>query len=263
MKNFSWALVTGASSGIGESLCHLLASKGIKLLICGRNRVKLEELAESLLSQTTVIPIVADLSEISGRRIVIDKIREYIPDLVINNAGFGIYGEAISIPTASQLDILNVNASAVLEISLEAARTLVLHEKIGTIMNISSVVAFQAFPYSAVYAASKSFVSQFSLAFDFEMQPYGIRVLNACPGMVKTEFNRRAGGETLSMQSSFALSSEYAAEQIWRQIQKGKAMHIFDWKYRMATWLSYLLPRRLVMWFLRSSIASRLTSTRS
>lgn len=258
MQKFSLALVTGATSGIGEALCHLLAEQKINLLITGRNAVKLDQLARKLQSKVNVIPFVADLSTVSGQKGVVEKIREHVPDLVINNAGFGLYGEALSHSTEDEVQILDVNCNTVLELSLEAARSLRAQERQGTIVNIASVAAFLPFPYSAVYAASKAFVSQFSLAFDFELKPYGIRVLTACPGMVKTEFNERAGGKGIPAQHAFAMTAEYAAGQIWWQICKGKALHIFDWKNRVAIWLSRFMPRNLIMRALKSSIAERL-----
>lgn len=259
MHRFNLALITGASSGIGEELCHLLASKGIGLIISGRNTAKLEHLANHLKSKAPVIPITADLSETLGREIILETIREHVPDLIINNAGYGLYGEALSHATDDEVQILNVNAESLLEITLEAARTLKLHKKKGVIMNISSVAAFIPFPFSAVYAASKSFVTNFSVAFDYELQNDGIRVLNACPGMVKTDFSRRAGGEAIPSQHNFAMTAKYAAEQIWWQIQNGKTTHLFDWKYRWLVRLTRILPERLVMRFMYRSIARRIS----
>jgi short-subunit dehydrogenase len=260
-QKFTLALVTGASSGIGEELCHLLASKGIGLIITGRNTAKLEHLANSLKSTEPVIPITADLSDPMGVQIIIDTIHEHCPDLVINNAGYGLYGAALSHSTDEGLKLIEVNVAAVLELSLEAARTLIAQNKKGVIMNVSSVAAFLPFPNSTVYAASKSFVTHFSMAFDYELQDQGIRVLNACPGMVKTEFAERAGGAAMLEEQKLAMTAKYAAEQIWWQIQKGKLTYIFDWKYRWLLKLANILPTRLVMRLVGTSIARRISSS--
>src|SRR5580693_8214964 len=149
------ALVTGASSGLGKALCHLLAKKGVRLIVTGRNRSKLEELHG--------LVHVADLAQ--SRDSLIKLIHEHVPDLVINNAGWGLYGDALSHTTKEQMDILEVNANAVLEISLEAARAMIKAKTEGAIVNIASGAAFFAFPTLAVYAASKAFVGSFSEAF--------------------------------------------------------------------------------------------------
>lgn len=253
-QKFALALVTGATSGIGESLCHLLANQGVNLIITGRNNQRLRDLTESLNKKVNVIPLVADLSTPMGCQQIINAIHQYAPDLVVNNAGLGLYGDAIDHSTDSEVDLLNVNAHAVLKITLEAAKTLQDKNKNGVIMNIASAAAFLVFPGAAVYAAAKAFVVQLSQALDLELQPRGIRVLVSCPGMVDTNFNKRAGGKNPQY---FSMSSEFAAEQIWWQIQSGKCCHTFDWKTRWGTWLSRLFPTKWIANMLYSTIKHR------
>ena len=258
-KKFQLALVTGASSGIGEALTRLLADQGINLLISGRNTAKLNQITQELQSKVKVESFSADLVSESGRQIVVDKIHRHAPDLMINNAGVGSYGEALSHPTQEQLDMLTLNGTAVLEFTLEAARTMVVKNKQGVILNVSSAAAFQIFPCFAVYAASKALVKHFSESLDEEMKPYGVRVLTACPGMVATHFVSRAGGEPSGRRKNI-MSPERAAQQIWWQIQKGKAVHTFDWKYRLATFLThYVVPKKLLSLILRKEIEKRVS----
>lgn len=255
METFKLALVTGATSGIGEALCKLLAAKGIDLLITGRNVEALNRLTHMLQQHVKVVAFPADLSK--DRSIVVEKIKEYKPDLVINNAGFGIYGTALSHPVSEEMEILNVNANAVLELTLEAAKTMIQHKQHGVIMNVASAGAFVVFPYSAIYAASKAFVVNASLALDSEMESSGVRVLVSCPGMVDTQFNSRAA-RSVQKPHSIAMSSEHAAEQIWWQIQKRKPCHIFDWKTRWGIYLSKLFPKKTIAHLLRNIIARRI-----
>lgn len=257
-SKFSCALVTGATSGIGEALSFLLASKGINLILVGRDSAKLAHLHKALGAQIEVTTLAADLTDKRDRNKLIELIKKAIPDLVINNAGFGLYGEALSHSTQEQMAILEVNGNAALEISLEASRSLIAKGKNGVILNVSSSAAFHAFPYMAVYAAAKSFIVQFSLAFDSEVQSKGIRVLTACPGMVATQFSARAAKAQSMKPIGFAMTPQYAAEQIWWQIQKRKPCYIFDWRYRWGTYLSRLLPKKWISAILRSNIASRL-----
>ena len=263
--SFRLAIVTGASSGIGEALCRLLASKGIDLIITGRNTTALGELANSLSGQVKVIVQPFDLSLAEHRKKLIDLIHAFVPDLVINNAGFGLYGEALSYDTAEQLEIVNVNASAVLELTLEAARAMVAKNQKGIIVNISSAAGFLPFPCFSVYAASKAFVNNVSEGLDAEMRPYGIRVLAACPGMVATRFRQRAAGETArpgqdkAKHSSFeVMSASTAAEEIWKQIQKQTPVRIFNWYYRILIFLArFVVPKSILLPNLRKNIEKR------
>lgn len=241
---FSLALVTGASSGIGAALCRLLASQGIPLLVTGRDPVRLQELVDELQKIVNVTAFVADLKNEKDRQVAIAKIHAYSPDLVINNAGFGLYGESLSFETRAQVDLLNVNAAAVLELTLEAARAMLAANKKGVILNVSSAAGQLIFPNFAVYSASKAFVTNLSQSLDFELQPRGVRILVACPGVVKTSFRERASGMHMQSNSEMSMSAEFAANKIWQQILDGKRMQIFDWKTRLGIFLSQFLPKK-------------------
>lgn len=255
-NTFRLCLITGASSGIGEALCHLIADQGIDLMISGRDHLKLETLANTLKQKVNVEVLSVDLSNQISRKKLVERIHERNPDLVINNAGFGIYGDAISTPVDEQLDILTVNGLAVVEITLESIKALLKNNRKGTILNVSSAAAFQVFPGFAVYSASKAFVNQFSESLDYETKARGIRVLAACPGMVKTGFRKRASkGISESNQDFGAMEASFAAKEIWHQILKGKPIHIFNWRYRLATFFTrFLIPTSFVAKKLYSNI---------
>lgn len=252
------ALITGATSGIGEQLSYLLAEKGINLIVSGRNEHKLAELADRLQTKVKVITIAADLATQAGRNKILVKIHELVPDLVINNAGFGLYGEALKYQTQEQMQILNVDVVAVLELSLEAARAMIAAEKKGIVMNVSSAAGFQIFPNMSVYGASKAFVNHFSESFDYETRRQGVRILAACPGMVETNFRTRAGGSKQEKRGFGVMTAAYAAEQIWLQIEKQQPIRIFNWLYRFATFLTtYIVPRSIAAKAVQASIAKR------
>lgn len=237
---FNLALVTGATSGIGLSICRLLAAKKIPLIITGRDTARLGELVGDLSSFVSVTAIAADLGNEEGRKKIAETIRENTPDLVINNAGFGQYGEAIENPTA-QLQMVEVNIKAVLELTMEATKVLKEQKKGGVILNVSSVAGFMVIPLSSTYAASKAFVTTFSESLDFELSCYGIRVLVSCPGVVATNFRERAGGIVPSSEKQ--MSSEFAAQEIWNQIERKQRVRVFDWKMRVALFfIKYLIP---------------------
>ncbi|MFT4553842.1 MAG: short-subunit dehydrogenase [Chlamydiales bacterium] len=255
---FQLALVTGATSGIGEALCHLLAEKGINILATGRNTERLSHLRDALKSKVQVVTHVCDLGKPEERSTLISLIHEHTPDLVINNAGSGLHGQALAFETSAQMDILELNGNAVLELSLESARALVSKERKGVIMNVSSVAAFFPFPNLSVYAASKTFVNAFSESFDWEMRDYGIRVLASCPGVVATRFRERANPGILSHQNNpmDVMTVEFAAEEIWNQIISQKPVRIFDWRYRMSQFFSLVCPN----WFLKSLLKKRMNN---
>jgi short-subunit dehydrogenase len=241
------AFVTGASSGIGMAMCRLLARKGIPLLVTGRDVAKLNVLADELRALVSVEVIAADIALENGRRSLVEKIREQAPDLIINNAGFGLYGLALTHETNALQEIVDVNISGVLQLTLEGARVLQSKGKRGTILNISSASDLIVFPCLAVYAASKAFVTQFSRSLDEEMKSYGIRILVSCPGVVDTEFRKRASGKANAKSDPHSMSVSFAAEQIWNQIMKEKQVHVFDWKTRLGVFFGrFVLPQALV-----------------
>jgi len=251
---FSLALVTGATSGIGTALCRLLAEKHIPLLITGRDSKRLNELADELKQIIPVISLTADLGEAAGRVRLIEKIHECKPDLVVNNAGFGLYGDALTYQTQEQVEILDVNATALLELTLESARAMISVSKRGVIMNISSASDKFVFPGLAVYAASKAFVTMLSQSLDFELAPYGVRVLTSRPGVVNTYFRIRASGNSNAQTSKKAMDTKYAANDIWNQIVKQKRVRIFDWKTRLSCLVGRLLPKNWIAPILAKTI---------
>ena len=190
--NFKTALVTGATSGIGEAVARLLASKGISLILTGRNGEKLAQLSTEL--KVPVETVIADLSLPQDRAIVAAKIRTTVPDLIINNAGIGLYGEAVALSKEKQMDIVTLNVEALTDLTLESARVLSEAKRPGVILNVASAAAFTVFPQFALYSASKAFVVQLSESMDWELKSQGIRVLASCPGVVATNFRERAKG---------------------------------------------------------------------
>ncbi|MBA3957742.1 MAG: SDR family NAD(P)-dependent oxidoreductase [Parachlamydiaceae bacterium] len=254
---FNYALITGATSGIGESLSYLLADKGINLILTGRNEEQLQHLSQALSPKVHVITIAADLLNPEERQKVIEALKKYTPELVINNAGFGLYGPAVNHSTAAQLDILSINSLVPLELSLEASKALIASKKKGLIVNVASAAAFLVYPTLAVYSSAKTFLVQASKALDLELAPEGIRMLVSCPGMVFTHFSERASKGKVSSPNGFKMTPEYAANQIWQQIQTKQQCRIFDWKYRWAIHLSRLLPYRWTAKLLQQQIADR------
>ncbi len=255
---FSCALITGASSGIGKAVARLLADKGVSLIITARRQDQLNELAKELSPLVPVEVIPCDLSDSEQRKILVKVIQSRVPDLIVNNAGFGYYGDIISYETDKMKEMVEVDVMALMELSIEGAKALIGAKRPGVIMNVSSSAAFQIFPSFSVYAASKAFVNLFSESFDMEVISEGVRVLACCPGMVDTDFRYRASGNPNLKANAYSMTVDFAAKEIWDQIQKGKPIHIFDWKYRVLTFISrYLIPKKWIAKVVRSAIKAR------
>lgn len=259
---FTLALVTGASSGIGQALCQLLAERGINLIMSGRDRSRLEAVAAELRQKVHVVTVYADMADSLDRSVLIKYIHQHVPDLIVNNAGYGLYGDALSFDTKEQLDILEVDGNAVLELTLEGAKSMISHQKKGVILNVSSVAGFMdVMPGMTVYAATKAFVNHMSQSLDFEMKSHGVRVLVSCPGMVNTGFRKRASKGYSVSSGSDSMTSQFAASQILWQIDSLKPLHVFDWKYRIGAFLArYIVPKKIVAKLLNSSINQRYAS---
>lgn len=254
--NFNKALITGASSGIGEALCIRLAEEGIALIITGRDRARLEALADLLKSKVSVEIIEADLANQEQRNKLLEKIHKDCPDLIVNNAGFGLYGETLTYETQEQANIIEVNAKALLELTLEGARTMVSRNKKGVVLNISSAADRIVIPGMAVYAASKAFATQLSLALHYEMKPYGVSVLVACPGMVDTNFRHRASKGQAPTKDRFSMNATWVANRLWQQIVRREIRVVFDWKTRLGHLFATLIPNSWVAAILYSQIKS-------
>jgi uncharacterized protein len=188
-----WALVTGASSGIGLELATQLAQAGFNLLINARNAEKLNRVGHDLSSRHNiqVKTVEADLSKSSEIDRLIHESQELNIGLLINNAGYGTSGLFVDSSLHEEIDMLKVNCEAVLSLTHYFAQKF-KHQKRGGIIFLSSLVAFQGVPYAANYAATKAYVQSFAEALAVELKPFGISILSASPGPVESNFGQRA-----------------------------------------------------------------------
>lgn len=183
-------LVTGASMGIGEVFARELARRGAKVVLIARSRDRLEKLASELPGAEF---LVEDLATPGAARRVFDTVsaRGLLPDLLVNNAGFGSHGRFDELALAMQREAIDLNVGALVELTHLLLPA--LEQRQGGVINIASTAAFQPVPYMAVYAATKAFVLSFSEALWAEYRPRGVRVLALCPGATDTAFFARAG----------------------------------------------------------------------
>jgi short-subunit dehydrogenase len=190
-----WAVVTGASSGLGRGLAARLADSGMSLVLTGRNEARLRETAEQLrrtVPRVKVETVAADLSTRSGVSALLEHVGARPVEVLVNNAGFGSYGTFAEADAEREDDEIAVDVSAVV-ILARAFLPGMLARRSGGILNVASTIAFQPAPYQAVYGASKAFVLSFSQALWAEARAAGVAVTALCPGPTRTGFVEALG----------------------------------------------------------------------
>lgn len=244
--NYKLAFISGASSGLGKELAYLLAKRGIPLFLTARLESSLLALQKELTPLTSVFIFPADLSSPSDLTLLLEKISFLKPDLIINNAGLGIYGDILSFPLEKQMEMIQVNIDSLVRISIESARTLEKEKKTGTILNISSMAGHFIYPYFSLYAASKRFVEHFSLSLDAELSPRGIRVLTSILGRFASPFFQKALNKSIDLDSWDIMPLNKTANLILRQIEKQKNYAIIDYRYKILQFFSYFIPNKVI-----------------
>ena len=189
-----WALVTGASSGLGRAFATKLASDGMSLILVARSSGLLQDLADELHEAygVAVEVIVADLADADARAAVVADLESRDVELLINNAGFATSGDFADEDPARIAELVSLNCLALTMLSRAAVPGMVARGR-GAIVNVASTAAFQPIPTMATYAASKAFVLRLSMAMWHELRPKGVTVLALCPGATETDFWRIAG----------------------------------------------------------------------
>ncbi|MEO0573084.1 MAG: SDR family oxidoreductase [Bacteroidota bacterium] len=220
-KNFkekygSWALVTGASSGIGEALGKHLAAIGINLVLSGRNKEKLLALSDNLEENhgVTTEVIVADVVSTPEVYKVVEEVKHIPIGLFIASAGFGTSGHFKNAPLEQEISMLKVNALALMMMTHYFARRFA-EQKRGGIILMSSIVGFQGVPNAAHYSATKAFVQSLGEGLYHELKPFGVDVLAAAPGPVKSGF-----GQVANMKMDNALLPDNVAPAILKALGK-------------------------------------------
>lgn len=191
-KYGDWAIVTGASSGIGLELATKLADSGFNLIIIGRNEERLSIAGQQLIrSNIQIKPVIADVSESDGIDRIIQAAKGLNVGLLINNAGYGTSGLFVDSSLHTEINMLRVNCEAVLSLTHYFSQKFKQQQR-GGIIFLSSLVAFQGVPFAANYAATKAYIQSFAEALAVELKPFGIDVLAAAPGPVESGFGQRA-----------------------------------------------------------------------
>ena len=234
-------LITGASSGIGKDMARYLSSKGAELILVSRNTQKLEQLKKSLKTRAEIIPCnLADENEVFE---LYNKCRSKNIDFLINNAGYGLFGEFDKTDLRDELDMINVNIKALHILTKLFLRDFRKRDH-GRILNVASSAGFMTGPLMSSYYASKNYVVRLTLAIREELRRAGsnVKISVFCPGPVDTNFNNRAG-VVFSVKS---ITSEYAAKYAIDNCFSGKAVIVPTLEMKLGIIGSKLVPDGLL-----------------
>jgi uncharacterized protein len=242
-----WALVTGASAGIGLELAKQLAAGGAHLVLTARRTDRLRKIAADLSAKhgTKVEVFAADLvqSGAPAEILAFTDGKGIEIELLVNNAGFGAFGYVHEIPESRMLEMIQVNCAAVVQLTRLYVPAMVERGH-GDVLVVASVAAFQAVPFNSAYAATKAFDLIFAEGIAEELRPFGVRVCALCPGSTNTEF------QEVAQQPDRVFRSAETAEKVARVglegLAKGDSCVISGTKNALMVAGERLAPRRFV-----------------
>jgi short-subunit dehydrogenase len=249
MKDSSFALVTGASQGLGEVFARALAASGQNVILVARSRDKLDSLANELKRSHSILAeaLVFDLASPSAAARIVHQLHDQNlrVNLLVNNAGFGVRGEFLKLPIARQMEMLQLNNATVVELTYSLLPSLMEHPQAG-IINVSSTAGIQPIPYASLYAATKSFLMSFSLGLAEELRPHRVSVVTLCPGRILANAQT---GEARNRQRKFGFVYQSPEDVVGRALESlanGGGLVIPGVLNKVSVFAQRLIPRRSV-----------------
>jgi short-subunit dehydrogenase len=240
----SWALVTGATAGIGESFSRLLAANSYNIVLVARDLPRLQERAAALEAKFRISThvIQADLATDDGCLKVEKYVTENQIDVLINNAGFGT-SKAFTMSTLEvEQQLLDVLVRTPMRL-MHVALPLMKARNTGIIINVSSVAGYIA---GGTYSASKSYLTVLSESLNTELSATNVKISALCPGFTRTEFHQRGKMSMKGLPNFMWLNSDRLVEQSWRDALKGKAVSVPGWQYKLLVLIVETMPRSIV-----------------
>ena len=244
-----WALITGASSGIGAEFARRLAARGMHLVLTARREEPMRALASDLHTHhgTRTEILCLDLSDPAQvERLKSEVAAKHIEvELLVNNAGFGIVGEVENTNPKRVMQMVDLNIAALTNLTYHFLPRM-LQRQHGAIINVASVAGFQPVAYMGAYAASKAYVISFSEALWAEVRDRGITVMALCPGATRTEFFDYAGVPNWLKKHSSQSASQVVKSAL-KGLEKRRSFWVPGWWNYWRTWLVRMAPRRMVV----------------
>jgi len=258
-------VITGASAGIGVELARIFARNGHELVLVARRQDRLESLADEIAATGKIRPRVLALDlldkDIAGKLKAFFAAEGMEPQYVVNNAGFGLVGQASSLDRNEQLEMIALNIRVLTELSLAFTDSLERHR--GGILNVGSMAGFLPGPGMAVYYATKAYVLSFSEALHSELKPRGIRVTVLCPGPVPTEFAARAGIKAGLAPGILTQSAESVAAAGYDGLMGGHRTVVPGLANKVVMVLVRIVPRRWLLKLVDSRQSRRRSAQRT
>jgi uncharacterized protein len=245
------AIVTGASSGIGEVFAKKLAARGCDLLLVARRKDRLDAAAGVISKEygVEVNTLAADLASDAGVQALVDRIeRSSSLEYLINNAGFGTLGLFWEAPEQGQEQMHRLHVLAAMRLCHAALRGMVPRGR-GAIVNVASVAAFALGPANVSYCATKAWMTTFTegLYLDLKTANSPVRVQALCPGFTYSEFHDTLGTSRDVIPKSLWMSADFVVEDSLRGLDRGELMVVPGWRYKLLVALLRVLPRKLLI----------------
>lgn len=241
-------LITGASSGIGRELAGLFARDGHPLVLVARSRPTLDELATALADRHRIRceVIAADLGEPGAAASVVRRLEDLgvTIGILVNNAGYGVFGPFAETSLARELAMIQVNVVALTELTKRLLPAMLARGH-GRILNVASTAAFQPGPLMAVYYATKAYVLSFSEALACELEGTGVTVTTLCPGPTRSGFEAAAGMQASRLMRGNVAEAAAVARAGYAALMRGKRVFIHGFTNRVFAHGVRFLPRRL------------------
>lgn len=241
-----WALVTGASSGFGVDFAHLLAERGANVALAARSVEPMERLAVELQArhgvQTRVVGI--DLARAGAGAALHDRLAAtgVDVDILINNAGYGLYGDFLAQPLDRTLDMMQLNMLSLTELTHVFAGAMAARGR-GHVLLVASIGGYQATPTYAAYSATKAYVLLFGEALHEELKPRGVTVTVLSPGITATRFLDVSGQKPTLYQRLVMMRSRPVARIGLKALYSGRASIVPGWLNALTAWSNRLMPR--------------------
>ena len=244
MSEYPVIIVTGGSSGIGKAFIEHAYKLNPGVVICNLSRRK----PTIILSELKLRHISVDLSNSAALNGAAEEVLTYLNQdaprgkiLLVNNSGFGGYGKSDELDRGHQLEMIDLNVRAVVDLTNQLLPE--LRKRGGAVINIASTAAFQPTAYLATYGATKAFLLHWSLALNEELRGSGVRALAVCPGPTATEFFNRAGLKQGAVSDRFGQTSDQVIETTLRALAGGRAQVVSGWGNWFVAAFSSRLPK--------------------
>ena len=249
MKYDGFALIAGASRGLGMAFARALAERHCNLVLVARSAEPLHSLAHELRRSTpvSVFAIQVDLSIPGAGQTLSEQLSNGdIPiDLLVNNAGFGLRGEFRALSILRQLEMLRLNNQAIVELTYSLLPGMLERRQKG-IINISSTAGFQPIPFASAYSATKAFLTAFSLALEQELRSAGVTVVTVCPGRLRKNQNDESEQRARGKWAGIYQSPDDVVEDALRVLANGGGLRVPRALNKFSVFAQRLIPRRLV-----------------